>query len=147
MAVLTSSLPAAHQSPSADYQVFRDELQIIPSDPAPRSNDWVRAQVCVPECTSFRISNKVSKLLRFRIAELTSAAALPRAASCHCPPPLCFLPSARELGQRSSWTPLQAPDRRWKVSKPPPNLRTSAEADLSLHWNEEGLKQHRRSRS
>lgn len=43
------------------HQVFKDidGLPLVSSDPLPRANEWIRAQVCVPQCTSFRVENKV----------------------------------------------------------------------------------------
>lgn len=53
----------------ADYRVYKDDLEILPSDPAPRSNDWIRAQVCVPDCVNFRMSGKRPATIRHHFTQ------------------------------------------------------------------------------
>ncbi|ORY65645.1 hypothetical protein BCR35DRAFT_308586 [Leucosporidium creatinivorum] len=54
--------------PGSYYKVYKDDLEIIPSDAAPRSNDWIRGQSCVAECKGFRIENKRPATIRHHFA-------------------------------------------------------------------------------
>ncbi|KAK4047387.1 hypothetical protein OIV83_005434 [Microbotryomycetes sp. JL201] len=52
------------------YQVFKDKNAppLVPSDPLPRANEWIRSQVCVRECVAFRMEGKRPATIRQHFA-------------------------------------------------------------------------------
>ncbi|KAK4055899.1 hypothetical protein OIO90_003156 [Microbotryomycetes sp. JL221] len=56
--------------PQSYFQVFKDQNAppLVPSDPLPRANEWLRAQVCVQDCQQFKMSGKRPAVLRQHFA-------------------------------------------------------------------------------
>ncbi|KAM0786450.1 hypothetical protein ACM66B_001912 [Microbotryomycetes sp. NB124-2] len=52
------------------FQIFKDKNAppLIPSDPLPRANEWIRSQVCVQECLAFRMDGKRPATIRQHFA-------------------------------------------------------------------------------
>lgn len=62
--------PRLHSDPCShpvDHKVYKDNKELLPTEPLPRSNDWIRSQSCVPECHAFRFQGKRPATIRHHL--------------------------------------------------------------------------------